>query len=168
MPIAASATPPPPLAFYRLFDTNDALTESVKRPQSQLIADLTHASGFWQATARIAEAWRRLDQTRNLLPGWDTYGAEPPNESARVLAADVLSGLDSASLPPSGIMPSAEGGIVISFVNGDHRAAFEAYNTNELVAAMYGGGAEPIVWQVVDTKDSLAAAIDRIRVHLAS
>lgn len=117
---------------------------------------------------RFAGARDRLESTSALGPGWDTYGAEPPNEVARSLARTILSRLEGLSFPPTRVMPSVEGGIAFSFVQDDNRADIEVYNTGEIAAAAYSASETPTIWVVADVERSLATTIDRIRVHLAA
>ena len=102
-----------------------------------------YKSSFWLSKARFAAARRQLSTTVSLKPDWDTYGAESPNELARTRAAQILDLLEEASFPPARLMPSAEGGISISFVAGDNRGEIEIYNTGEIAAATYSGQSEP-------------------------
>jgi hypothetical protein len=118
--------------------------------------------------ARFAEALERLEVTIALQPNWDTYGAEPPNETALRLARCILSSLEVNFLPPTRVMPSVEGGIALSFVEQDNRADIEVYNTGEIAAAIYSALEAPESWAILDLERSLRSAINRIRVHLAT
>ena len=125
-------------------------------------------SAYWRNKVRFAEVRYQLEMTTSLESDWDTYGAESPNDSARSQASIILSALEAQLLPPSRLMPSAEGGIALSFVDGENRAEIEIYNTGEVVAATYSAQSEPDVWELNNTGAALETAIGAIRVHLAS
>ncbi len=127
-----------------------------------------YRSTYWTNSARFEEARQQLSSTASLERDWDTYGAEPPSDQARQGAASILDALEAAALPPSRISPSAEGGVAVSFVEGDKRALIEIYNTGEAAAATYSDEGSPVVWELDGTPSSVKGAIERIRVHLAA
>ena len=65
-------------------------------------------------------------------------------------------------------MPSAEGGIALSFAEGEQHAEIEVYNTGEIVAATYSGQSEPTVWALDATESSLKSTIKEFRVRLSA
>ena len=129
---------------------------------------MINSSSFWSNKARFEAARQRLKRTEALAPGWDTYGAESPNGVARALAGKILDTLEANWLPPTRLMPSSEGGIAISFVEGNKRAEIEIYNTGEVVAATYSAVSEPVVWEIDNIDVGLIGAISDIRVRLAA
>jgi hypothetical protein len=159
-----------PIGIYCFLGHNDeAVTASMYMdPFRAAIGEIYKSSSFWLNIMRFAEARQRLSTTVSLERDWDTYGAESPNDLARNLAASVLDVLEEASLPPTRLTPSAEGGIAMSFVAGDNRGEIEIYNTGEIVAATYAGQTEPTVWELKDTDVALKNAIAQIRVRLAA
>jgi hypothetical protein len=155
----------PPFGLYQDFERHD---ESITARTSALGVRFDfRESAFWSNEVRFSDAWKRLRNTTTLADGWDTYQAEAPNAIAHDLAQRVLTTLEGAWLAPARVLPSAEGGIAISFVAGDRRAEIEVYNTGEVVAATYSSRGEPAVWELRDTEDALKTAIASIRVHLA-
>lgn len=158
----------PPIGFYRVFDQNDeAVTSQVYGRELRAKLEEIYKSAFWRSKARFLEARRRLNSAVTLACGWDTYGAETPNDVARALARKILDALEADLLPPTHLMPSAEGGIALSFVEGDNRAEIEIYNTGEVVAATYSGRSEPMAWEL-SNESALKNAIIEIRVRLAA
>lgn len=128
-------------------------------------------SFYWQTKAFLASFAKlreRLERTANLSDGWDTYDAERPSDLARSLAGRVLDALESARLIPSHLMPSAEGGIAFSFVDGENRAEIEVYNSGEIAAATYTNRSEPIVWELSESDSELRTLAHKIRVHLTA
>lgn len=157
----------PPIC--RIFDQNDeAVTSRLYDADLRAKLDEIYNSAFWRSKARFVALRRRLNSTATLACGWDTYGAEPPNEVARSLARKILDVLEADLLHPTHLMPSAEGGIAISFVKGDNRAEIEIYNTGEIAAATYSGRSEPIAWDLMNTESALKNAVVEIRVRLAA
>lgn len=124
-------------------------------------------SAYLSNQAKFTEARQRLDVASLLKEGWDTYDAEPPNPNSVTESGKILTALETHNLPPTRVMASAEGGIGISFVEGESRAEIEVFNTGEVVAATYTSQSEPVVWEIGQGQ-SLEAAIERIRVHLAN
>jgi len=154
--------------IYCPVDLNEEATRRVYERVFASVEASRQQSTFLTMKARFAESQERLESTIALEPDWDTYGAEPPNETARILARTVLSRLEKASFPPTRVMPSVAGGIGLSFVEQDNRARIEDYNTGEIAAAIYSALKAPETWTVSDTQCSLKTTIDRIRVHLAA
>jgi hypothetical protein len=124
-------------------------------------------STFWENKALFDEVRGRLGRTARLQPGWDTYDGDPPNQTARALAAKVLTVLEAEALPPLRLLPSVEGGIAISFAEGETRAEIEIYNTGEIAAAAYSGQGEPTAWEFDGSDSGIRTAIEQIRVRLS-
>jgi hypothetical protein len=156
-------------SFGQNFGQNDeAMTSQVYAGDLRDALKEIYRSFFWRSKARFAEVRQRLKTTVSLGRGWDTYGAESPNDLARTLAAKVLDALEAELLPPTRLMPSSEGGIAISFVEGDNRAEIEIYNTGEIAAATYSAHSEPVAWELSNTESALKNAIVDIRVRLTA
>lgn len=154
--------------IYCPVDPNeDAASRAYKRVFDSVASSLRQST-FLTTKALFAQAQESLESTATLEPNWDSYGAEPPNETARALTLHILSSLEVSCLPPTRVMPSVEGGIGLAFVEQDKRADVEVYNTGEVAAAIYSGLGAPETWAVGDTERSLKTTIDRIRVHLAA
>jgi hypothetical protein len=166
-------SPPPQAAsalsivtrLARLAETTNS--QLYTEPLNAALAEL-HRSSFWQTKVSFEEARARLNGTATLRHGWDTYGAEAPNDDARKLAAGILDLLEASLLPPTRLMPSAEGGIALAFVSGDCQAGIEIYNTGEIAAATWSAQGAPIVWDLENSESALKKAIEQIRVHLAA
>jgi hypothetical protein len=152
-------------AFDRIFEENDeAVTSQTYATTDRL--EISRSS-YWRNRARFVEARRRLKSTVMLTSGWDTYGAEAPSDVARAAAASILEVLETDSLTPAHLMASSEGGIAISFVEGDKRAEIELYTTGEVAVATYSVGRDATAWELDNTESAVKDAILKIRVHLA-
>jgi hypothetical protein len=159
----------PTVGIYRVTDRNDeAVTSPAYATSLHTSLEQILKSTFWLTKVRFAGARRRLNATASLAQGWDSYGSEPPNANARRRAEEILDSLEVACLAPTQLTPTVEGGIAISFVEGDSRAVIEIYNTGEIAAATYSDQGEPTAWEVEPAETRLLGSIEQIRVHLAA
>ena len=159
----------PTVGIYRVIDPNDeAVTSQAYATSLQIALEHINRSAYWRTKAHFADARQRLSNTGHLAHGWDGYGSESPNATARALASRILGLLEMASLAPTQLTPTVEGGIAISFVEGSSRAMIEIYNTGEIAAATYSEQGEPSVWEIGPTEAPLLGSIGQIRVHLAA
>ena len=167
MPIAQPTVSRPLSGFYGNLRARDySWTEPHKKAWSQADRKI-RASAYLSNKERFIDLRQHLGMTSQLAMGWDTYGAEAPNDQARNLASELLGLLENASLAPARLLPSAEGGIAMSFVEGEQRAEIEIYNTGEIAAATYAGQGEPAVWSLDANETSLKNAIEQFRVYLS-
>lgn len=157
----------PTVGIYRSIGRNDEAVTS-KAYETSLQTSLEQKSTFWRTKVHFADARQLLSATASLAHGWDGYGSEPPNANASSLAARILDLLETASLVPTQLTPTVEGGIALSFVEGNSRAVIEIYNTGEVAAATYSDQGEPTVWALEPTEAPLLGSIEQIRVHLAA
>ena len=167
MPIAIQVPHPSPIVeFHRALGEND---KTISAPYSG--ADLANdifRSDYWFCKVRFAEVRRQLEAAMRLGRDWDSYAADPPNTLSLQLAQNTLARLEIAALPPTRLMPSVEGGIAISFLEGGKRALMETYNTGEIVVATFSDFGAPNIWELENSQSALDDAINRIRVHLAA
>ena len=94
-----------------------------------------------EAPDRIAwlrEAREKLQSLLHLSRGWDSYEADPPNQSAIHRAEQVLTAVNSTPYRPDRIAPSIEGGVVFSFRRGDRYGDIECDNDGDVVALTPG------------------------------
>jgi hypothetical protein len=157
----------PPVGIYRSVEPNAAGPAEAYQRVLQEWQNAVLQSTFLTSKARFEDARQRLNATAFLRHDWDSYAADPPNEVAYAWAGRALDELEASHLPPTRLMPSVEGGIGLSFVEGENWAYLEFCNSGEAVAAIYRAQGEPEVWELDSTQNSLRAAIHRIRVHLA-
>ena len=112
-----------------------------------------------------------LNRLYLLQPDWDTYGSEPPNNRAIVLAHQILIALNEEDLLPDRTVPSAEGGVSMSFYEGEKFAMIECFNDGETVAAWSDRQGKIETWEVIWENSSdldLRESINRIRDFLFS
>ncbi len=128
--------------------------------------------GSSEAPGWVVEAHRSIAAFRELAVDWDSYGADPPNETAIRSAQRVLGVLAGFDFKPSGVSPSAEGGIcfwfdasgVVSLWDGGSTlyADIECFNDSEVLAVTSDGKGNPDVWEV-GVEPDLKGTIGRIR-----
>ena len=85
-----------------------------------------------QRDAALLRDLQALQSLAELKSDWDTYGAEPPNNTALRLAREALGRLHQAACLPDTIVPSVEAGVAFSFVNGRKHADIEFTNDGEV------------------------------------
>jgi hypothetical protein len=119
--------------------------------------DYPQYSGFWldhkdtvpQGPKLLSSFWKKerhftqlIDTTRQVTTyevGWDGYDAPIPNNVAINYGIEVLNKLKTTELSPYSVLPSADGGIGISFRGKDgRRAALEILNDGSSTYVIYG------------------------------
>jgi len=85
----------------------------------------------------LVNAEGALDQLSRLKANWDSYGSEPPADLAVRRSRETLIELTGDLLLPSAIVPSADGGVSIYFINGPRSAYVESYNEGSQALVMY-------------------------------
>jgi hypothetical protein len=111
---------------------------------------------------QFEELYAAIAFTNQLKNNWDGYGAHVPNETARAAATAVLDCLFARAVEPARIVPTAEGGIGLSFSGKNRRYAdIECFNSGEILAVTSDRISEPTVW-AVDVEASLDETVERI------
>jgi len=106
-----------------LFEQNNQYEENIEELEILVSKDFENT---------YKEYYRKLNEMKNLHENWDSYGAEPPNEMAIDNAEIVLQKLYSDHILPDRILPSAEGGVAVSFIRKGVYADFECFNEGEI------------------------------------
>ncbi len=122
-----------------------------------------------EALDRIAwlrEASEKLQSLLHLSRGWDSYEADPPNQSAIHRAEQVLTAVNSTPYRPDRIAPSIEGGVVFSFRRGDRYGDIECDNDGEMVALVSDGRGYIDAWQVASDSRAMEDAVRKIGLHV--
>lgn len=107
----------------------------------------------------------RLESFRSLRPGWDSYDAEPPTETAIDNARHILRVIwTSETAPPlRQISPSVEGGVALVFTGRDQKYAdIECFNNGDILAITSDGITEPSVWSLNKDGGSIRRAIEKL------
>lgn len=118
---------------------------------------------------------QQLVALNSVKDNWDTYGSPKPNEEALKVAAAVLGTLQQDGLLiPIKLLPSAEGGVGICFVEESRYAHIEIFNEGGLASVvMFETGQhssvrrEPRIFESdVTERDNLTQISREIREHL--
>jgi hypothetical protein len=112
----------------------------------------------------LAEQISRLETFRGLAPGWDSYDAPPPNETALRNGRIVLEFVhEQEEVPPVHVAPSVEGGVLLVFsAGGPKYADIECYNDGEILAILSESSGEPTIWRLILEEEHLQTAFERI------
>jgi hypothetical protein len=152
-------------SFQELAD--DEVLARYRRNETDILASRQGSSFIrrmmiaWQMREKLLEAAR-------VPHDCDSLCAEPPNRSAVAIAADVLASLVRSDLVPDGILPSAEGGIAICFVQGDKYADIECLNSGEVLAVTSTRHERPYVWSLDKNSVDSDSAAQTISTYLAT
>jgi hypothetical protein len=122
-----------------------------------------------EAPDRIAwlrDANEKLKSLLHLSRGWDSYEADPPNQSAIRRAEQVLTAVNSTGYRPDRIVPSVEGGVVLSFRRGDRYGDIECDNDGDMVALVSDGQGQIDTWQIANDRRSVEDAVRKIGLHV--
>jgi hypothetical protein len=111
----------------------------------------------------------QLSSLRALGAAWDGYRAPAPSAPALESAGRALRLLRVANAKPSVVLPSADGGVGICFVEEQRYAHMEFTNDGEAWVLMYGLTGPPESWQLHSgDADSISEAWNRISAYLQS
>lgn len=114
----------------------------------------------------LIQAFKALSRLMALRADWDTYLSDAPSEQAIYLAREVLRTLVDQDFAPSSLDPSSEGGVSLSFRDGERYADIECFNSGEVLAVVSHAGQETDVWELPNLADDLPQAINRMRSFL--
>lgn len=104
----------------------------------------------------MANFKQELEALRDYRKNWDSYESQPPNEDAISNSTRVLEISEKVDIEPTTVIPSAEGGVGISFWNKDKYADIECFNTGEMIAVTYdrsNPAVTPKTWYIDSEKD---------------
>jgi len=135
-------------------------------PLLEKIQAMRDRSIYWRARQQFGVIYAELARLVNLKDGWDSYDAVPPSQAAIETAERILAHLRLEMLLPNRVVPSAEGGVGICFIDADRYADIEVFNDQEILGTTYRGKSEPHVWEVTASEESIGEAIKQIRAHL--
>jgi len=80
-----------------------------------------------------AELISQISSFRDLSKGWNSYSAEPPNETAVNNSLTALDALINYSVFPTKISPSADEGIIFEFLSKTNYYLLEFCNDGDMV-----------------------------------
>ena len=111
----------------------------------------------------LLTAYKKLSRLASLEDDWDSYGAEAPSRESIDTARAILRAVDDADFEPASVDPSAEGGVCLSFQQGDRYGDVECFNSGEIMAVTSIGGNDTNVWEIEGRGIQLRLALNKIR-----
>lgn len=119
------------------------------------ISNLRACSADW-----LGEMLDKLGEMRELKPGWDSYGALPPDDWALEKAQEALWAFATQEVQPDRVLPSVESGVGISVTRGEKYVFLEILNSEEVVGVAAHNRDNYDVWEF-DPND-IAEAVEKI------
>lgn len=119
-------------------------------------------------TTWLADCSKKVTSFASLAKGWDTYHAEPPNAWSRYWAQSTIRYCKEINLKPTAVVPSAEGGIAVTFSSGANYADIEILNSKEILAVTSKPQEPSKVWQLSDSEREIRVALRRIQVFVTA
>ena len=162
--IAQPAYEAPP-SFYRITGSNP-LTINPYLPSSERLDRNLKVSDYLSTIEKRSSIVQELRQLRSLPRGWDSYRAEPPNDWAVSHALQIVDAAMERRLDVTQLIPSADGGVGVCFVNGDCYSHIEASNGGELTLVMFSKQDPGHVSEIAG-KDGLTSALELIREYIS-
>lgn len=142
--------------------------EALKRQFAEDRRDSLRGSISCWEKFHLLRAKQQVCLLTRLQPNWDSYGAPSPNDIAVRNAIRVLDLLQAYEMEFARVLPSAEGGVGICFVNGDHYADIECLNDGDIMGVRYTGAEMPSLIEINGTDGSIHAGLEQIRNHLSA
>jgi hypothetical protein len=164
---------------YQTTDARTVLIDTLERTSSRtlrtpsvrrLTESLTRSSESSEFLTRmrlLAERRQEVESLARLQDNWNSYGSPAPTPASISSAKGTLSLLQRVLLVPSKVLPSAEGGVALTFLSETrNRAVIESLNNGESFILMYDldGNNETVDWphDEVEVQEKL----DRLGKHL--
>jgi hypothetical protein len=134
---------------------------------SEAILSISHESSFWKRELHFQQLTQAARNAGSYEIGWDGYDAPKPSDDSINQGIALLNKIKEAGLSPSSVLPSADGGIGISFrgQNG-RRALLEISNDGSASYAIYGKGHPRLVGEFSPTAANLAVVFNRLSENL--
>ena len=113
---------------------------------------------------------RAVEDLTNLTGDWNSYGSPAPSTESVESTRPILRALRSKLLEPDRVLPSADGGVALTFISDTiSRAAIEALNSGEAYVLLYDldGKSETIEWPESDVSAQIEL-VGRLAFHLRS
>jgi hypothetical protein len=118
--------------------------------REQLKSNLSNTeSEFLTMLNRFDIMRRSLNQLASIPDNWNQYGSPAPSARSIVSARQVLDSLQSESLVPRRVLPSAEGGVAFVYLSEtENRAVIESLNDDEIFILLYDrrGNSKTLDW----------------------
>jgi hypothetical protein len=121
---------------------------------------------FWTREAQFRQLTESTRKAKVFEKGWDGYDASAPNDESVTRTLEVLSRVRDSKLSPYSVLPSADGGVGISFRgNANKRAVLELLNDGTASYMLFGKG-HPIESSEFNSNTDLPRILQRLEEYL--
>ena len=128
-----------PAVIYRMDATRLEAERSDFWKQHMQFFQEESASAFWERDLRFIRLTESTRKAKSFEQGWDGYEAPTPSDASVTRTLQVLSKVRESKLTPYSVLPSADGGVGISFRgNAGKRAVLELLNDGTSSYTFYG------------------------------
>jgi hypothetical protein len=135
----------------------------------ECIRELLIARAASGADAVFEPLWDKLAAIESAVSHSDWKGeSDAPNARSLVIASEILARLKEVAFYPSGIIPSAEGGIGIYFEQDRKYADIEVLNSGKLLGVTSDRSGTIIPFEVPSSSEGYGQAITRVRGFFAA
>jgi hypothetical protein len=147
------------VAIYESYSrTSGFMKEAIPQPETAA-SSLIRENRFDQLNQAARDA-------QKYQAGWDGYGAPVPSDMSVNLTVNVLGRIKNSDLNPFSVLPSADGGIGISFRGKDNRrAVLEIMNDGTASYMLYSKG-DPTLSADFNASGDLTAMIQTLKEYL--
>jgi hypothetical protein len=129
---------------------------------SQLLL-ASNRSRYQELEQKFTALRDQLSKLHWLELGWDSYCSPAPNGAALAATDAALNVLRRLNVQPTAILPSADGGVGICFIQNEQYAHIEFENSGDTWVLTYGPNKASETWQLLsDNEDSITEAWSRI------
>jgi hypothetical protein len=123
-------------------------------------------SAFWTRARHFMQLSDSACKAMAFKKGWDGYDAPAPSHVSVARTLEVLSKVRDSRLTPYSVLPSADGGVGISFRGtANKRAVLELFNDDTCSYMLYGKG-HPTESSEFDSNTELRRIIQRLEEYL--
>jgi hypothetical protein len=151
----------PPAIVYRM-----EVTQSAFWMKHTDVFPKESASIFWTRERQFMQLTESTRKAKAFEKGWDGYDASAPNDTSVTRTLEVLSRVRDSKLSPYSVLPSADGGVGISFRgSANKRAVLELLNDGTSSYILYGKG-HPIESSEFNSNTDLPRIFQRLEEYL--
>jgi hypothetical protein len=134
---------------------------------SEAILSISHESSFWKRELHFQQLTQAARNASLYEIGWDGYDAPKPNDDSINQGIALLNKIKEVGLSPSSVLPSADGGVGISFRGlGGRRALLEILNDGSASYVIYGKGHPRLAGELNLTDPNLTLVFNRLSENL--
>jgi|SRR6202453_2062903 hypothetical protein len=161
----------PPQNLAAVADTLERTSGRTASEELQIV----EKTRFWSTAesqyltrSRIMEGlYDSLRMLESVSDDWNSYGSPRPSAKAIAVAGRMLNALRNEVFLPRRVLPSAEGGVALTFLSDtENRAVIESLNNDEAFVLLYDrrGNSETLDWS--DSGPEHIQMLARMKAHL--